>query len=96
MEPKKVKKLVLKHETISSLNEGSMNNLKGASGWDPVCMASMLEPFACIYSDYISCKGANCGGGSGGCTVDTNDGDCGTWNPDCNNTCGSAYTCNGK
>ena len=64
MEQKKVKKLVLKHETISSLSEGSMNNLKGGESWErPACMASILHPFVCIYSDYVSCEGANCGGG---------------------------------
>ena len=75
MEPKKVKKLVLIQETISSLSDGSMNNLRGgATDENTACLASMLNVWVCIYSELVSCEGAkkcdNGGVASDNCTGD--------------------------
>jgi natural product precursor len=47
MELKKIKKLVLKQETISNLNEDGMNKIKGGSGW-----------VTC--SGYVACDTSTC------------------------------------
>ena len=82
MEQKKIKKLTLKTEVISRINDNQMNRIVGAGNFCPTGIPWTLEPGCTLGAD---CK-----------TPPTNDGACGTWDPDCNNTCGSAYTCNGK
>ena len=79
MEPKKIKKLVLNQETISTLSEKGMNNFKGG-GETPWC----TFPLNCTFLDCPpatpgSCNDtcANTCGGSCGCGNGTNMGGAG-------------------
>ena len=60
MEPKKIKKLVLKREIISTLTENEMSNAKGGdtegSGYG-VCICHPTD--LCCYSQVGSCPGLN-------------------------------------
>ncbi|MCD7931354.1 MAG: class I lanthipeptide [Tannerellaceae bacterium] len=58
MEKKKLKKLVLKKETISTLNEGEMNELKG--GYFTPYATGNIGPTIQSCTDASCC---NCGGG---------------------------------
>ena len=74
MEPEKTKKMTLKNETISVLNDYSQSRLKGAAGcWWATFYAtpmSHMEITNCMHgfggSGYSYCDCSNDGGGGGG------------------------------
>lgn len=98
MEPKKIKKLVLNKETITSLSDSEKSNLKGGAD-DSVMILSLA-----YYAGGFVCKGVHyCPAGyedDGYKAPNTNINDCPNHSQvgsGCDaETCGWAWTCNGR
>ena len=75
MEPKKIKKLVLNQEVISTLSEDKMNNIKGA-GTDPIktCPSGLTTMKCCP----VNTPNCTVGCPSDGCHSQVNGSQCGT------------------